>query len=141
VLDLPVWAQVLLVLFAIWTVVVIVLVVVGRALLARELALLLPNLVRLFGGLLRDRRVGLPAKIVVGIASLWLASPIDLIPEFIPIVGSLDDAIVAALALRFVLRTTDGAVVREHWHGDPATLERLLRFVLWRSRGTPPALP
>jgi uncharacterized membrane protein YkvA (DUF1232 family) len=141
VLDLPVWAQVLLVLFAIWTVVVIVLVVVGRALLARELALLLPNLVRLFGGLLRDRRVGLPAKIVVGIASLWLASPIDLIPEFIPIVGSLDDAIVAALALRFVLRTTDGAVVREHWHGDPATLERLLRFVLWRSRGTPNALP
>jgi uncharacterized membrane protein YkvA (DUF1232 family) len=140
-MDLPLWAQVLLVLFAVWTIVVIVLVVVGRVVLARELALLLPNLVRLFGGLLRDRRVGLPAKIVVGIASLWLASPIDLIPEFIPIVGSLDDAIVAALALRFVLRTTDGAVVREHWHGDPATLERLLRFVLWGSRGSPRALP
>jgi uncharacterized membrane protein YkvA (DUF1232 family) len=139
--DLPIWADVLLVLIAIWIVVVIVLVLVGRILLARELALLLPNLIRLFAGLLRDRRVGLPAKIVVGIASLWLASPIDLIPEFIPIVGSLDDAIVAALALRFVLRTTDGAVVREHWHGDPATLERLLRIVLWGSRGAPRALP
>jgi uncharacterized membrane protein YkvA (DUF1232 family) len=139
--DLPVWANVLLVLIAIWVLVVVVLVIVGRVLLARELALILPNLVRLFGGLLRDRRVGLPAKIVVGIASLWLASPIDLIPEFIPIVGSLDDAIVAAIALRFVLRTTDGAVVREHWHGDPATLERLLRFVLWRGGGSPRALP
>jgi uncharacterized membrane protein YkvA (DUF1232 family) len=140
-MDLPVWAQILLVVIAVWTIVVIVLVVVGHALLARELAVLLPNLIRLFGGLLRDGRVPLRAKIVLAVASLWLASPIDLIPEFIPIVGSLDDAIVAALALRFVLRTTDGSVVREHWRGDPATLERLLRLVSWGGRGTPRALP
>src|SRR6266705_362344 len=140
-MDLPVWAQILLVVIAVWMIVVIVLVVVGHALLARELALLLPNLIRLFGGLLRDGRVPLRAKIVLAIASLWLASPIDLIPEFIPIVGSLDDAIVAALALRFVLRTTDGSVVREHWRGDPATLERLLRLVSWGGRGAPRALP
>jgi uncharacterized membrane protein YkvA (DUF1232 family) len=139
-MDLPAWATILLVLIAIWIVVVIVLVVVGRALLARELALLLPNLIRLFGGLLRDPRVGLPAKIVLAVASVWLASPIDLIPEFIPIVGSLDDAIVAALALRFVLHSTDGAVIREHWHGDPATLARLMRLASLGSRGTPRAL-
>lgn len=139
--DLPAWAQVLLVLIAVWIVVVVVLVVVGRVLLARELALVLPNLIRLFGGLLRDGRVPISAKIVVGVASLWLASPIDLIPEFIPIVGALDDAIVAALALRFVLSTTDGAVVREHWHGDPATLERLLRLVSLGGQGRPRALP
>ena len=140
-MDLPVWANILLVLIALWIVVVIVLVIVGRVLLARELALVLPNLVRLFGGLLRDPRVGLPTKIVVGIGSVWLASPIDLIPEFIPIIGLLDDAIVAALVLRFVLNSTDGAVVRENWRGDPATLERLLRLVLWGGRGTPRALP
>jgi uncharacterized membrane protein YkvA (DUF1232 family) len=139
--DLPVWADILLVLIAVWIVVVVVLVIVGRILLARELALIVPNLVRLFGGLLRDTRVPLRAKVVLAIASLWLASPIDLIPDFIPIVGSFDDAIVAALALRFVLRTTDGAVVREHWHGDSATLERLLRFVSWGGRGAPRALP
>src|SRR6266566_9767997 len=139
-MDLPIWAQILLVLLAIWIVVVIVLVVVGHALLARELALLLPNLIRLFGGLLRDGRVPLRAKIVVGVASVWLASPIDLIPDFVPIAGQLDDAIVAALALRFVLRTTDGAVVRQHWHGDPATLERVLRMVSF-GRGSPRALP
>jgi uncharacterized membrane protein YkvA (DUF1232 family) len=139
--DLPGWALILIVVVAIWTIVVIVLVIVGRAVLARELALLLPNLIRLFGGLLGDRRVPLPAKIVLGIASLWLASPIDLIPEFIPLVGPLDDAIVAALTLRLVLRMTEGSVIREHWHGDPATLERILRLVAWGGRGTPRALP
>ena len=140
-MELPLWADILLILVAIWIVVAIVLVIVGRAVLARELALILPNLIRLFGGLLRDPRVPLRAKIVVGIASLWLASPIDLIPDFVPIAGQLDDAIVAALALRFILRTTDGAVVRQHWHGDPATLERVLRMVSWGGRGSPRALP
>ena len=140
-MDLPLWAEILLILVAIWIVVAVVLVIVGRVLLARELALLVPNLVRMFGGLLRDQRVPLRAKIVVGIASLWLASPIDLIPDFVPIAGQLDDAIVAALALRFILRTTDGAVVRQHWHGDPATLERVLRMVSWGGRGSPGALP
>ena len=140
-MDLPLWAEILLILVAIWIVLAIVLVIVGRVLLARELALLVPNLVRMFGGLLRDPRVPLRAKIVVGIASLWLASPIDLIPDFVPIAGQLDDAIVAALALRFILRTTDGAVVRQHWHGDPATLERVLRMVSWGRRGSPRALP
>ena len=140
-MDLPLWAEILLILLAIWIVVAVVLVIVGRVLLARELALLVPNLVRMFGGLLRDPRVPLRAKVVVGIASLWLASPIDLIPDFVPIAGQLDDAIVAALALRFILRTTDGAVVRQHWHGDPATLERVLRMVTWGRRGSPRALP
>jgi len=140
-MDLPLWAEILLILVAIWIVVAIVLVIVGRVLLARELALLVPNLVRMFGGLLRDPRVPLRAKIVVGIASLWLASPIDLIPDFVPIAGQLDDAIIATLALRFILRTTDGAVVRQHWHGDPATLERVLRMVSWGRRGSPRALP
>ncbi|HTD63447.1 MAG TPA: DUF1232 domain-containing protein [Verrucomicrobiae bacterium] len=140
-MDLPLWAEILLILVAIWIVVAVVLVIVGRVLLARELALLVPNLVRMFGGLLRDPRVPLRAKVVVGIASLWLASPIDLIPDFVPIAGQLDDAIVAALALRFILRTTDGAVVRQHWHGDPATLERVLRMVTWGRRSSPRALP
>jgi len=140
-MDLPLWAEILLILVAIWIVVAVILVIVGRAVLARELALVLPNLIRLFAGLLRDGRVPLRAKIVLGLATLWLASPIDLIPDFIPIAGQFDDAIVAALALRFILRTTDSAVVRQHWHGDPATLERLVRIVSWGKRGAPRALP
>src|SRR5438034_1090624 len=135
-MDLVGWVEVGVVLILIWTLLVVVLLIVGRVLLARELALLVPNLVRLFSGLVRDPRVPLPAKVVLGLASLWLASPIDLIPDFIPVVGSLDDAIVAGLALRIVLGATDERIVREHWHGDPATLDRVLRVVRrGRSRG------
>src|SRR5438876_3299773 len=140
-MDLTGWVQVAVVLILIWTLLVIVLVIVGQRLLARELALLLPNLVRLFTGLLRDPRVPLPAKVILGLASLWLASPIDLIPDFIPVVGSLDDAIIAGLALRIILGATDERIVREHWHGDPATLDRILRVVRFGGRGRPPAPP
>jgi len=139
--ELRDWVQLAVFLVVLWTLLVIVLLLVGRRLLARELALLVPNLVRLFAGLMRDRRVPLPAKIVLALASLWLASPIDLIPDFIPIVGSFDDAIVAGLALRILLGTTDERIVREHWRGDPATLDRILRLVRFGRRAPPPALP
>ena len=139
-MDLPGWALVVPILVAGWALLVGILVVAGRAFLARELAALLPNLIRLFAGLMRDRRVPIRAKIVLALASLWLASPIDLIPDFIQVAGSLDDAIVAALALRFVLRTTDRAVLAEHWRGDPRTLERILRLVSLGDGGTPHAL-
>src|SRR5439155_23682605 len=117
-MDLTGWAQVAVVLILIWTLLVIVLVIVGERLVARELALLLPNLVRLFSGLVRDPRVPLPAKVVLGLASLWLASPIDLIPDFILVVVFLDDSIIAGLALRIVLGATVERVVCELGHGD-----------------------
>jgi len=139
--DLRDWVQLAVVLVGLWTLLVIVLLMVGRRILARELALLVPNLMRLFAGLMRDRRVPVRAKIVLGLASLWLASPIDLIPDFIPIVGSFDDAIVAGLALRILLGTTDERIVREHWRGDPATLDRILRLVRFGRGAPPPALP
>ena len=62
------------------------------------------------------------AKLWLGVAVVWIASPIDLIPEFIPIAGPLDDAIVAALVLRHLVKRTPHAVVSEHWRGSPATL-------------------
>lgn len=139
-MEIPLWLQIAIVLLLIWTAIVVVLLIVGRVVLAREMALIAPNLVRLFTGLLRDGRVPLHAKAVLAVASLWLASPIDLIPEFIPILGSLDDAIVAAIAMRFLLETTDGHVVREHWPGEPATLDRVMRIALVGRRGTPRAL-
>ena len=113
-----------------WLALVLVLVMFGRRALARELALLVPNLTRLFAGLARDPRVPLRAKVVLGVTVLYLAMPIDLVPDFIPIAGSLDDAVVAALALRFVVRASSPELVAEHWPGDPATLRR----ILWLAR-------
>jgi uncharacterized membrane protein YkvA (DUF1232 family) len=112
---------------AIWAIAIGLLFAFGRKSAARELAALIPNLVVLFRGLLRDRRVPRSSKALLWAAVLWIVSPIDLIPEFIPVIGPLDDAVVAALVLRFVLKRTDREVLFEHWLGDPATLERLLR--------------
>jgi uncharacterized membrane protein YkvA (DUF1232 family) len=126
--DVPWWAVAFGAVLLLYAILVVILFVAGRRLLARELALLLPNLIRLFRGLLADPRVPLGAKILVAVGMLWLASPIDLIPEFIPVAGPLDDVIVAALVLRVVSRSVGRDVVREHWHGDPAILASVLRL-------------
>jgi uncharacterized membrane protein YkvA (DUF1232 family) len=86
----------------------------------------------LFKGLVRDPRVSRGSKALLVIGVVWVASPIDLIPEFIPVLGPLDDAVVAALILRHVLRTAGRDVVADHWRGDAATLDRLLS--LFRAR-------
>jgi uncharacterized membrane protein YkvA (DUF1232 family) len=112
--------------FAVWAVAVLVLIGSGRRSEARALATLLPNLLVLFRGLLTDRRVPRSAKVWLGLAVVWIASPIDLVPEFIPIAGPLDDAIVATLALRCLLRRAPRPLLFEHWRGDPATLEAII---------------
>jgi uncharacterized membrane protein YkvA (DUF1232 family) len=100
----------------------------GRRTAAREVATLLPNLLKLFKGLVRDPRVPRGSKMLLIFGAAWVASPIDLIPEFIPVLGPLDDAVVAALILRHLLRTAGRDVIAQHWRGDPETLERLLRL-------------
>lgn len=112
----------------IYAILVLALVALGRGTTARELAALVPNLVRLFRALMRDPRVPRRSKVLLAGAALWLASPIDLIPEFIPVLGPLDDAVVAALALRHVIQTAGREVVAEHWSGAGTTLDALLRF-------------
>jgi uncharacterized membrane protein YkvA (DUF1232 family) len=117
-----------LVAVAVYAALLVVLIVAGRGAAARELATLVPNLARLFKDLIRDPRVPRGSKVLLVMAAAWVASPIDLIPEFIPVLGPLDDAVVAAIVLRHVLRRAGREVVVEHWRGDPATLERILRL-------------
>jgi uncharacterized membrane protein YkvA (DUF1232 family) len=100
----------------------------GRVRAARELVGLVPNLLLLFKDLVRDDRVPRGAKAWLAIAALWLASPIDLIPEFIPVLGPLDDAVVAAVVLRHLVRKDGSEVVYEHWRGEPSTIARVLRI-------------
>jgi uncharacterized membrane protein YkvA (DUF1232 family) len=111
----------------VWLAAIALLLWRGRTTLARELVTFIPNVLRLFHGLLRDPRVPGPAKLALLVGVVWLASPIDLIPEFLPGVGALDDAIVAGLVLRYLVRTAGVDVVRDHWRGDPRTLGLVLR--------------
>ncbi|HXF57362.1 MAG TPA: DUF1232 domain-containing protein [Actinomycetota bacterium] len=111
-----------------WLALVAALFLAGKRTAAREVATLLPNLIRLFRGLLTDPRVPWSSKVLLVLAVAWFASPIDLVPEFIPVAGPLDDALVAVLVLRRVLRTAGREALAEHWRGSPETLDRLIRL-------------
>ena len=114
------------VVLAIWALAIGVLYITGRRAQARELTAFLPNLLLLFKGLLRDPRVPRSTKVWIWFAVAWIASPIDLVPEFIPVLGPLDDVVVAALVLRYVVRRSERSVLEEHWRGNPAFLDRVL---------------
>jgi uncharacterized membrane protein YkvA (DUF1232 family) len=92
----------------------------------RELAGFLPACVTTARRLRRDPRVPRRAKVAVAFAGLWALSPIDLIPEFLPVIGPLDDVVVAALALRYAARQVPREVLLEAWPGTPEVIERLL---------------
>jgi uncharacterized membrane protein YkvA (DUF1232 family) len=92
----------------------------------RDLAAFIPDCVTTVRRLRKDPRVPRRAKVAVAIAGVWVASPIDLIPEFLPVIGPLDDIVVVALALRYAGRQVPREVLVAAWPGDPRLLERLL---------------
>jgi uncharacterized membrane protein YkvA (DUF1232 family) len=92
----------------------------------QEAASFLPDCVILVRRLRRDPSVPRRAKLALGFAGLWVLSPIDLIPEFLPVIGPLDDAVVIALALRYAARRVPRDVLLAAWPGEPRTLERLI---------------
>lgn len=110
-----------------WLLMLVVLMLLGRRTHARELAALLPNLIKLFKGLIGDERVPRGSRLLLGFAAVWLVSPIDLLPESIPVLGPLDDVVVAALVLRHLVRKAGPEVVRDHWHGGDQALRLILR--------------
>jgi len=98
----------------------------------RELARVVPDLGKLFLRLARDRRVPLLRRLQLIVLGAYLVSPIDLIPDFIPGIGHLDDAAVAAVVLRGVVRSAGPEVVAEHWPGSIRTLNVVLRLAGYR---------
>jgi uncharacterized membrane protein YkvA (DUF1232 family) len=123
---------VIAVVIGLYAVAVLLLILAGRKVAARELALLVPNLLLLFKDLLKDPTVPRRPKVLLWIGIVWIASPIDLLPEFLPVLGPLDDAVVAALVLRFLVRRAGEDVVRRHWRGEPSTIDRILRVAVAR---------
>lgn len=122
---------------ALYAVFVLALLVLGRRRDARALAGFVPDCAVLFRRLLGDRRVSRGRKLVLGALVAYLALPFDLVPDFIPVAGQLDDAIVVALALRVVLRGAGPGLVREHWPGPPASLAVMLRLAGSSEDGAP----
>jgi uncharacterized membrane protein YkvA (DUF1232 family) len=94
--------------------------------IVRDLAAFIPDCVTTVRRLRRDPRVPRSAKVAIVIAGIWVASPIDLIPEFLPVIGPLDDIVVVALALRYAGRRVPRDVLLAAWPGEPRLIERLL---------------
>jgi uncharacterized membrane protein YkvA (DUF1232 family) len=92
----------------------------------KDLAGFLPACLTTIRRLRNHPQVPRRAKIAILIAGLWLLSPIDLLPEFLPVIGPLDDALVIALALRYAARSVPRPVLLDAWPADPRLLERLL---------------
>jgi uncharacterized membrane protein YkvA (DUF1232 family) len=92
----------------------------------KDLSGFLPACVTTVRRLRADPRVPRRAKVAVAFAGLWVLSPIDLIPEFLPVIGPLDDVVVVGLALRYAARRVPRDVLWEAWAGNPASLRRLL---------------
>ena len=126
---MPGWLQAILIAVAVVVVSWLLLIVLARRLppgVAKDLAAFLPDCVTAMRALRRDPRVPRRAKIALLVAVLWVLSPIDLIPEFLPVIGPLDDVIAVVLLLRYAGRTVPRQVLLDAWPGDPYLLERLL---------------
>ena len=113
---------------ALYVLLVLALALLGRRSEARALAGFVPDCVVLFRRLIGDQRVPRRRKLLLGALVAYLAVPFDLVPDFIPVAGQLDDAILVAVVLRSVLRGHGPALVQEHWPGPPSSLRVVLRL-------------
>jgi uncharacterized membrane protein YkvA (DUF1232 family) len=106
---------------------VLALVALGRRSDARALAGFMPDCVVLVRRLLRDPRVPRRRKLALVLLAAYLLLPFDLVPDFIPVAGQFDDAILVALVLRALVRGGGEPLVREHWPGPERSLALICR--------------
>lgn len=103
---------------ALWAVLLVVLWLVRpRGVATGDLLRVVPDLVRLFRSLIADRNTPLDVRVVLVGLVVWIVSPIDLIPEFVPVLGPLDDVVVGVLALRYARRRIGIDKLRAYWPG------------------------
>ena len=125
---------------ALYLVAVASLIAAGRREDARALAGFIPDCIVLVSRLARDRRISRPRRVALFVVLVYLALPIDLVPDFLPGVGQLDDAVLLGLALRLIVRGGGTGLVREAWPGPEASLTLVLRAAGLETNGaaTPP---
>lgn len=107
---------------------VVALVIAGRRESARALAGFIPDCIVLCSRLLRDPCVPRRTKLMLVALTGYLALPFDLVPDFIPVAGQLDDVVIVAFVLRSLLRGGGEPLVREHWPGPESSLALVLRL-------------
>jgi uncharacterized membrane protein YkvA (DUF1232 family) len=112
---------------AVYAAAVIALVALGRRSDARALAGFIPDCVVLVQRLMRDPRVPRRRKLALALLVAYLVLPIDLVPDFIPVAGQLDDAILLALVLRGLIRGGGEELLRHHWPGPERSLALISR--------------
>ena len=126
--NVPFWPWGLLLLaLGLYVVGIAALIAAGRREDARALAGFIPDCLVLVSRLARDRRISRPRRVVLFVVLGYLALPIDLVPDFLPGIGQLDDAVVLGLALRVVVRGGGVELVRAAWPGPEASLTLVLR--------------
>ena len=126
---MPWWLQLALVSVAVVLLSWVLLIVLARRLppgVLKDLAAILPACASALWKLRRDPRVPRRAKVALLLAGIWVISPIDLIPEFLPVIGPLDDVVVVALALRYAARRVPRDVLAEAWTAESRLLDRLM---------------
>jgi uncharacterized membrane protein YkvA (DUF1232 family) len=130
---MDVLSTVLVVVLILLAVRAIVLVVCGARRPARPAPLdvvrMLPDVLRLTAGRARDPATPRSCKVALAGLAVWLASPIDPIPEFLPVIGPLDDIVVTAIVLRWVGRRVGEQGLRAHWPGSDDGFGLLLRML------------
>jgi uncharacterized membrane protein YkvA (DUF1232 family) len=106
-------------------------------LMVKDAALMVPNLLKLIGRLLKDPRVPRRSKVALGLAAAYVASPIDLVPEFIPVVGWADDLVFMLFAIDSLIERAGPEIVEEHWDG-PGDVLGMITGVLGAARSLVP---
>jgi len=120
-MDLRLVLSIVVGLLAVWAALVVLLWVFRpRQVPLREALRIVPDLLRLVRSLISDRDAPLGVRMALIFLLAWLVSPIDLIPEFVPVIGPLDDVVVAVLVLRHVRRRLGEDELRRRWPGTDA---------------------
>jgi uncharacterized membrane protein YkvA (DUF1232 family) len=122
--------EIALAIVAVWAALLVVFWLLRpRGMPVRDLVALIPDVLRLLRSLIGDRSVPADVRVVLIGLLAWIASPIDLIPEFIPGIGPLDDVVVAIVAFRYVRRRLGVDGLRRRWRGTDAGFDLLLRVI------------
>jgi uncharacterized membrane protein YkvA (DUF1232 family) len=128
--ELPTFLAILATLALVWAVFLVVFWVLRpKGVSVRELLGLIPDILRLLRSLIGDRSAPLDVRLVVVGLVAWILSPIDLIPEFIPVLGPMDDVVVAIVAMRYVRRRVGVEDLRRRWTGSDAGFAMLLTVI------------